>query len=92
MGARATFYFVASADLDPLVFQKEARMSNHPNAAAAAVSTGPAVLIVWVLGLTGLEIDPLVAAAIAGAVVSAGLLVGRRGVKGLASLVWRGGP
>lgn len=63
----------------------------HPNASAAGATTGSAVLVIWALSLVGVQVDGVVGAAIAGALATVVLLIGRRGVKGIASVVWRGG-
>lgn len=64
---------------------------SHPNATAAAGSGGLAVLVVWLLGMAGVAVSPEVAAAIAGAIATIVLFIGRRGLKGLARIIWRGG-
>lgn len=67
-------------------------MNPHPNATAAAGMTGPSVLIVWLLGRFDiLDVSPEVAAVMAGVIISLALLIGRRGFKGLFSMLWRGG-
>lgn len=62
----------------------------HPNAATAAALTGPAVLIAYACRAFGYELDPEAASAIAGALIAVGLLIGRRGIRGVAQLLWRG--
>jgi hypothetical protein len=63
----------------------------HPNAVAGAVGgAGGGPLIVYVLSLFGVEVDPYVAAVIAGASASLALFIGRSGVRGVFRLVWRG--
>lgn len=67
-------------------------MSNpHPNATAAGATTVAAVLVVWGLGLLGVDVSTEVGIAVAGGLTTAILFVGRRGIKGVASIVWRGG-
>jgi hypothetical protein len=63
----------------------------HPNA-SRALTHGSALgaLIVWSVGLTGLELPPEIAAAFAGALASLFLLVGRRGIKGTILDLWHG--
>lgn len=63
---------------------------NHPNAAAAGTSSGLTVLVVWLLSLAGVDVSPEVAAALAGAVATVVLLIGRDGIGGVARIVWRG--
>jgi len=65
-------------------------MSSHPNATVAASGSGTAILIVWVLGLLGLNIGAEVGAAIAGATATSLLFIGRNGLKGLMRIVWQG--
>lgn len=64
----------------------------HPNATTAAGLTGPAVLVVWLFNHFGIvDISPEVAVVIAGGVITIALFVGKRGVKGVLSMLWRGG-
>jgi len=66
-------------------------VKQHPNAATAAGLTGPSVLVVWLLGKLGLvDITPEIAALLAGAIIAVGLFIGKRGIKGLLSMLWRG--
>lgn len=66
-------------------------VEKHPNAATAAGLTGPSVLIVWLLGRLGVvDISPEVAVVLAGVVISVGLLIGKRGIKGMLAMLWRG--
>lgn len=62
----------------------------HPNAATAGTLTGPAIVIVWLAGLLGIDMGAEVGAAVAGCMIATGLLIGRNGVKGLARILWRG--
>lgn len=64
---------------------------SHPNATAAAGSGGLAVLVVWLLGMADVDVSPEVAAAIAGAIATVVLFIGRRGLRGLLGILWRGG-
>jgi len=64
----------------------------HPNAATAAALTLPTVLIVWLAGHTGIDLSAEAAAGIGGGVITVALFVGRRGIKGVARLLWRGDP
>jgi hypothetical protein len=64
---------------------------SHPNAATAAGLTGPSVLVVWLLSRLGIvDVSPEVAVVMGGAVISIGLLVGKRGIKGMLSMLWKG--
>lgn len=65
-------------------------MRRHPNAATAAALTGPAVLIAYIARTLGYELEPEVAAAAAGGLITVGLFIGRRGIRGIAQLAWRG--
>jgi len=65
-------------------------MPNHPNATVAASGSGTAILIVWLLGLLGVDIGAEVGAAIAGATATGLLFIGRNGLKGLMRIVWQG--
>jgi hypothetical protein len=63
----------------------------HPNATVGSVSAaGGGALIVWVLSLLGVDVDPYIATVIAGGVAGLLLLVGRKGVKGVARVLWSG--
>jgi hypothetical protein len=65
-------------------------MTAHPNAVAAGASTGPSVFLVWILGYLGVDVSPEVAVVIAGGIAAATLLVGRKGLRGIARTLWRG--
>jgi hypothetical protein len=68
-------------------------MKGHPNATAAVGSGIGATLIVAAMAYAGLEPDPVLATAVAGALTTVVLLVGRKGISGLARQLWRGsGP
>lgn len=66
---------------------------NNPNAAASGVGgAGIGTLAVWLLNkYADAGLSPEAAAAIAGAVGAVVLLVGRKGLKGAISAVWKGG-
>lgn len=63
----------------------------HPNAAAAGVATGPVVLIVWLAGRYGVDLNAEQAVVVAGLLTSLVLLVGRKGLRGIIGTLWRGG-
>lgn len=64
---------------------------NNPNALAAAGSgIGGGTIVVWLLGLAGLSITPVAGAAIAGVCATVFLFVGRKGLRGIARIIWRG--
>ena len=63
----------------------------HPNASRALThGSGLGALIVWGVGLAGLEIPPEIAAAFAGAIASLFLVIGRRGIKRAVLDLWDG--
>jgi hypothetical protein len=63
----------------------------HPNASRALThGSGLGALIVWAVGLAGLEMPPEIAAAFAGAMASLFLLIGSRGIKNTILDLWRG--
>ncbi len=65
--------------------------TRHPNASRALThGSGLGALVVWIVGLAGLEMPPEIAAAFAGVLASLFLLVGRRGIKGTIHDVWNG--
>jgi hypothetical protein len=65
----------------------------HPNASRALThGSGLGALIVWSVGLAGVEMPPEIAAILAGAVASAFLLIGKRGIKGMFLDLWHGSP
>jgi hypothetical protein len=67
------------------------KVGKHPNALVAGGSgIGGGALVVWLLGLGGVDMTPEVGAMIAGGIASAALLVGRKGIRGIARAVWRG--
>jgi hypothetical protein len=67
-------------------------MNQHPNATAAGATTAPALLVIWLLGHFGVSISAEEGAFLVGAAISLNLLVGKRGIKGLIAMIWRGQP
>lgn len=67
-------------------------MRNHPNALAAGTSGTFAVIVAWLMDQLGLTVDQAIAAAIATAIIVTVLFVGRRGITGIARILWRGDP
>ena len=57
----------------------------NPNATVAAGGSGLSVLVVWLLGYLHVALSAEAGAAIAGAVASVALFIGREGIKG----AWR---
>ena len=62
----------------------------HPNALTAGSTTGVGVVVVWLLGHFGVDISAEVGAAIAGGEAAVALFIGRKGILGVAHLIWRG--
>jgi hypothetical protein len=67
-----------------------APIQSHPNATVAGGLTGLSALVVAVAGWLGAAITATQAVAISGGITTVGLLIGKRGVRGLARLLWRG--
>lgn len=65
-------------------------MKSNPNAAVATGTGGVGVLVVWLLGHFGVAVSAEVGAALATGVAAAALFVGRNGIKGTLSRIWRG--
>lgn len=65
-------------------------LGKHPNAALSVGTGGAGVLIIWLLGHTGVSMPNEVAVLVAAAITSVALLVGRKGVRGVIRLVWHG--
>lgn len=63
---------------------------NNPNAAVATGGVGAGTALVAILAACGVVFPPVVAAAIAGAVPIILLAIGRRGIRGIVRMVWRG--
>jgi hypothetical protein len=63
----------------------------HPNTLAAGLSGGASTLIVYLLNkYAGTNLDAQAGAAIATAVASVVLFIGRRGIRGTLSDIWNG--
>lgn len=65
-------------------------VQQHPNASLAGGLTGLSALVVAVAGWLGAALTATQAVAISGGITTLGLLIGKRGVKGLARLLWKG--
>ena len=66
-------------------------IGKHPNASVAVGSgSGLGALVVWGVGLGGVVMPAEIGAVIGGGVAGVALLVGKQGIKGLATIVWRG--
>ena len=63
----------------------------HPNATTSlAAGSGVGTLLVYALTAAGVNLPAEAAAALAGAVGSLALLIGRKGFRGLLRVLWRG--
>ncbi len=66
-------------------------IQKHPNASVGvAGGAGLGTLLVWILGLIGLDLSPEMASAIAGLLAGAVLFVGRNGIAGTWRKLWSG--
>lgn len=65
-------------------------VKNNPNATTATGLGGFGIFIVWLLGYCGVSLGAEDATVITGAITSGGLLIGKRGVCGIARLIWKG--
>lgn len=65
-------------------------MTNHPNATLAGGTGGLTTLILYLASLEGWKVDAVLASGIATVAATVALFIGRRGLRGLLSLVWRG--
>lgn len=70
--------------------QAPAPVRQHPNASLATGLGSLGVLLVWLSGNLGWSLNAEEASALSGSLTSLGLLIGRRGIVGIAKLVWRG--
>lgn len=68
------------------------QIPGHPNASVAGGLTGVSALVVAVAGWLGASLTTTQAVAISGAITTLGLLIGRKGIRGLARMIWRGQP
>ena len=67
-------------------------VSAHPNASLAGGTGGIGVLAVWLLNkYAGASLGPEAGAAITAGLATVALVIGRKGIKGIAGWVWRGG-
>ena len=64
----------------------------HPNATIAGGTGALGILIAFGLEQAGLNVPAPVAAAIPVVLTTGVLFVGRRGLRGIASIVWKGDP
>lgn len=62
----------------------------NPNAVAAGTSTGAAALVAYIAELAGLDLPGPVDILLGGVLVVAVLAVGREGLRGIISTIWRG--
>jgi len=63
---------------------------SHPNATLSGVLTAPVILVMWVLGSFGLTLNQEQAVAVTGFVITVGLFIGRKGIKGLWRILMEG--
>ena len=81
----------AIAAAGPVTRSSPALVARHPNASVALGSgSGFGALVVWLVSLGGIALPPEVAAVIAGGIAATALFVGRRGIRGAATAIWRG--
>ena len=83
---------LTTVDAEVVTASSGSFVSRNPNA-SVALGSGAALgpLIVWFVGLTGTPMTPEVGAAFGGVVAALFLLIGRRGIRGLLTQIWRGG-
>lgn len=67
-------------------------MRTHPNTIAAGSTGTLGILLAWLLEQLGLDVPTAVAAAIPVVLIAIVLFIGRRGIAGIARLLWRGDP
>ena len=65
-------------------------ISNNPNASLAGGLTGVSAFVVAVSGWLGASLTATQAVAISGGITTAGLWIGRKGICGVARLIWKG--
>lgn len=65
-------------------------VKRNPNASTAAGLSGIGVFVVWLAGYLHLSLSAEDATVVSGAITSGGLWFGRKGVCGVAKLIWRG--
>jgi hypothetical protein len=66
-------------------------VKEHPNAALGGGSAfGGGLLVVAVVGWLGFSLSAADGVLIAGALTTGALLVGRKGIRGIVRMVWRG--
>ena len=67
-------------------------MKSHPNATAATGGGVTGILVVYLLGLAGVDIGAEAGAAISTGAAAAVLFLGRNGLQGALRIVWKGKP
>lgn len=65
-------------------------VQNHPNATLAAGAGGAAGTIIWIASSFGVTVPGTVGAYLATIIAATALAVGRRGIRGIARVLWRG--
>ena len=63
---------------------------HHPNASLAAASGSVSGVIVWALSLWGITLTAYDGIYVATGVITITLAIGKRGIRGLCRIVWRG--
>jgi hypothetical protein len=66
------------------------RAADNPNATLAVGSTSVGVVVIYVMGLLGVNPTPEAAAALSGIATSILLYIGHSGVRGFFVMCWRG--
>lgn len=65
-------------------------VQNHPNATLAAGAGGAAGTIIWAASAFGVTVPGTVGAYLATFIATGALAIGRRGIRGIARIIWRG--
>lgn len=65
-------------------------VSNHPNASLATATGSVSTLLAWLFDWAGVPINATTGAALSTVLVALALFIGRRGIKGIISTIWKG--
>ena len=63
---------------------------NHPNATLSGSLTAPVIVVMLILGHFGITLAQEQAVAVTGFVITVGLFIGRKGIKGLWRILMEG--